>query len=78
LLTFFQTSKNTLTAIKLESDFKFLDFFALYLIPGNETLFLEDVGDALLDFRVAHFDFWQQRGIGVAQNGQHVCDRIHK
>src|SRR6476469_572666 len=43
---------------------------------GDVPLLLEDLGDALLQLAVGHRHRVVVRLVGVAQTGQHVCDRV--
>src|SRR3954452_19053661 len=46
-------------------------------LPGGDvTLLLEDLRDACLQLAVGHGDRVVVRLVGVAQTGQHVCDRV--
>src|SRR6476659_1275235 len=47
-----------------------------HLEGGDVALGLEDLGDALLQLAVGHGHRVVVRLVGVAQTGQHVCDRV--
>src|SRR6476660_6584774 len=48
----------------------------VHLVGGHVALLLEDVGDARLQLAVGHGHRVVVRLVGVAQTGQHVCDRV--
>src|SRR6188768_2006609 len=48
----------------------------LHVEGGDVALLLEDLRDALLDLAVRHRHGVVERLVGVAQTGQHVCDRV--
>src|SRR5438067_32414 len=46
------------------------------LEPRDVALLLEDLGNVPLHLRVGHLHGVVERGVRIAQTGQHVCDRI--
>src|SRR5215212_5069435 len=46
------------------------------VVRSDVALLLEDLGDALLQLAVGHRHFVVVRLVGVAQTGEHVCDRV--
>ena len=61
----------------LERDHQLLaDLRVLHLPPRDVALLLEDLGDVNLDLGMRHRHGVVVRRVGVAQTGQHVCDRV--
>src|SRR3954447_17981121 len=67
-------------AAVLEGDGQRLLYLALLRVlhgeRGDVALLLEDLGHALLDLAVRHRHGVVEGLVGVAQTGQHVCDRV--
>src|SRR5208282_3064111 len=72
----FEAFNHVFLALVFEADFEFLDHVALYGHVADVAFALQNLRNAFLHPRVRQFHRRQQRLAGVADAGQHVCNRI--